>query len=94
MESGAKALRPTYLKLEQQHVDLEHRSRDNLGAICIEQQLVDPLEPTKNRGGLCGEALCMFDSGKNLSQHCTLRYDAGCPGDAPLRLNAVKCVLS
>ena len=36
----------------------------------------------------------MIDSSKNLSQHCTLRYDASCPGDAPLRLNAVKCVLS
>ena len=64
MESGAKALRPTYLKLEQQHIDLDHRSRDDPGATCTEQQLVDPLEQTRNRGGLCGGALCMFDSGK------------------------------
>lgn len=82
----------TYLKLEQLHFELDHRSKGKLGAICMKEQTVDPLERAKNRGGLCGGALCMFDSGKNLSQHCTLRYDAGCPGDAPLRL--VKCVLS
>ena len=52
----------------------------------MKRQMVDPLEPAMNRGGLCGGALCMFDSGKNLSQHCTLRYDASCPGDAPLCL--------
>jgi hypothetical protein len=83
MESGAKALRLTYLKLELKHIDLDHRSKVNLGVICIKRQMVDVLEQAKNRGGLCGGALCMFDSGKNLSQHCTLRYDAGCPGDAP-----------
>jgi hypothetical protein len=64
MESGAKALRPTYLKPEQQQIDLDHLSRDNLGASCTEQQLVHPLEQAENTGGLCGGALCMFDSGK------------------------------
>jgi hypothetical protein len=64
MESGAKALRPTYLKLQQQHINFDHPSRDNSGDICIEQQLVDRLEQIKNRGRLCGGALCMFDSGK------------------------------
>jgi hypothetical protein len=43
---------------------LDHLSRDNLGADCTEQQLVDPLEQAENTDGLCGGALCMFDSGK------------------------------
>ena len=64
MESRAKALRQTYLKLQQQHINLDHHSRDTPGVNCIEQQLVDRLEQIKDRGRLCGGALCMFDSGK------------------------------
>ena len=86
MESGAKALRPTYLNLQQQHINLDHPARDNSGAICIEQQLVDRLEQIKNRVDYAEEHCACLTPAKNLSQHCTLRYDASCPGDAPLCL--------
>ena len=80
------------VKPELLHINLDQRSKGKPGGVCEAQQSVDPLEQVINREGLYGGALCILTPAKNLSQHCTLRYDAGCPGDAPLRFGSEVCL--